>query len=246
MATTINPKHEIRVSNFKFKKHMDIFFLLPIIILIMSVVIHEISHGYVAEFFGDPTARHAGRLTINPVPHIDLFGSIILPGLLALTGSSFLVGWAKPVPYNPYNFSNQRWGEAIVSAAGPLANIFLALVFSIVIRLQGVLGLSDVFVGISLIVVVVNLVLAVINFIPIPPIDGSKIVKAVLPYHLAMRYSTFEDAILRIGPLGILFALLALVLLFGPLISTAVFSLVSVFTGLSFVEIATLFSLVAF
>src|SRR3989344_6121618 len=96
-----------------------------IIILIMSVVIHEFSHGYVAEYFGDKTARYAGRLTLNPLVHLDIFGSIILPTLLVLTHAPFLFGWAKPVPYNPDNLSNKKWGTIAVASAGILANIFI-------------------------------------------------------------------------------------------------------------------------
>src|SRR3989338_11105900 len=104
-----------------------------IIILVMSVVIHEVSHGFMAEYFGDKTARNAGRLTLNPIKHLDLFGSILLPALLVLSNSPFLIGWAKPVPYNPYNLRNQKWGPAIVGAAGPLSNIFFVIIFSILI-----------------------------------------------------------------------------------------------------------------
>ncbi|HEY4500581.1 MAG TPA: site-2 protease family protein [Candidatus Paceibacterota bacterium] len=108
---------------------MDFQFIFSLIVLLFSVVIHEISHGYAALFLGDRTAEYAGRLTLNPIKHIDLVGTIILPVISLLLPGSFLFGWAKPVPYNPYNLRNQRWGEAIVAAAGPLSNILLALIF---------------------------------------------------------------------------------------------------------------------
>src|ERR1035437_135579 len=106
-----------------------------IAILIMSIVIHEVSHGFMAEYFGDNTARNAGRLTLNPIKHLDLFGSILLPAVLVLSHSPFLFGWAKPVPYNPNNLRDRKWGTIWVAAAGILANFLIAIVFGIIIRL---------------------------------------------------------------------------------------------------------------
>ena len=111
-----------------------------IAVLIMSVVIHEVSHGFVAEYFGDKTARFAGRLTLNPLKHLDLFGSVLLPIILVLSHSPFLLGWAKPVPYNPENLSNKRLGMFAVASAGILANLSIAVIFGIIIRLTS--GLS--------------------------------------------------------------------------------------------------------
>lgn len=150
-----------------------------IVILIFSVIIHELAHGYVAEMFGDPTARLAGRLTLNPVPHIDLFGSIILPAVLMLTGSGVVVGWAKPVPYNPYNLRNQRWGTLAVSLSGVLANFLLALVFGFLLRFD--FGLPPAFTSIAQNIVLLNIVLGVFNLLPIPPLDGSKVLLALFP-----------------------------------------------------------------
>jgi Zn-dependent protease len=107
-----------------------------IAILIMSVVIHEVSHGFMAEYFGDKTARFAGRLTLNPIKHLDMFGSILLPALLVLSQSPFLIGWAKPVPYNPDNLSNRKWGTIAVASAGVLANFSLAIFFGLILRLS--------------------------------------------------------------------------------------------------------------
>ncbi|MFC1730843.1 site-2 protease family protein [candidate division KSB1 bacterium] len=173
---------------------MSVEILFVILILILSVVIHEISHGYAANMLGDPTARMAGRLTLNPIKHLDLMGSIIIPGLLVLSGSPFLFGYAKPVPYNPYNLRKyawaQKWGEALVAAAGPAVNIFIALVFGLVVRFGIFFDfVTPAFIQISTTVVFINILLAVINMIPIPPLDGSKVLGALLPYSLAQSYT---------------------------------------------------------
>lgn len=158
-------------------------------ILIFSVVIHEVSHGFAALFLGDKTAQYEGRLTLNPIPHIDLFGSILIPLFLVIAGSPFLIGWAKPVPYNPYNLRNQKWGPALVGAAGPLANISIALIFGLLLRFVPDLanGIAGGFIFNFMIVAstitLLNLVLAVFNLVPIPPLDGSKVLFALLPYN---------------------------------------------------------------
>lgn len=151
-----------------------------IAILIMSVVVHEISHGFVAEYFGDKTARYAGRLTLNPLKHLDLFGSIILPILLYFS-SGFVFGWAKPVPYNPDNLSNKKWGTILVAAAGILANFCLAIFFGLILRFSIHLNFPVGFYSITSSIVVVNLALAIFNLVPIPPLDGSKILFSFLP-----------------------------------------------------------------
>lgn len=147
----------------------------------MSVVIHEVSHGFMAEYFGDKTARYAGRLTLNPIKHLDIFGSILLPAILVLTKAPFLLGWAKPVPYNPDNLSNQKWGTVAVAAAGVLSNIFIALVFGLLLRFTASYGLPERFSEIVSLIVVMNLGLAIFNLVPIPPLDGSKILFSFLP-----------------------------------------------------------------
>ena len=146
----------------------------------MSVVIHEISHGFMAEYFGDKTARNAGRLTLNPLKHLDLFGSILVPALLYFS-SGFVFGWAKPVPYNPNNLRDRKKGEIAVAAAGILANISIAIIFGIILRFSVNFSVPTGFNFIISSIVIVNLALAIFNLVPIPPLDGSKILFNLLP-----------------------------------------------------------------
>lgn len=173
---------------------MDSIFYIAI--LIMSIVIHEISHGFMAEHFGDKTARYAGRLTLNPLKHLDPFGSVILPAVLVLSGSSILFGWAKPVPYNPDNLSDRKWGTVAVAAAGVLANFFIALVFGIIMRFIPALNLTEnlshSLYFITSVIVITNLGLGIFNLIPIPPLDGSKILFSLLPASL-YSFITFME-----------------------------------------------------
>jgi Zn-dependent protease len=162
-----------------------------IIVLIFSVVIHEVAHGFTALKFGDETAKYAGRLTLNPIKHIDLFGSIILPLILVILPGSLILGWAKPVPYNPYNFKNRRKGEFWVAFAGPLSNIVIGVIFIALIRLAPILGLSAGFITLAFVVVLINFVLALFNLIPIPPLDGSKILFSLLPFEQQDRFALF-------------------------------------------------------
>lgn len=166
--------------------------LAMIIALVISVVIHELAHGYAAEWLGDPTARLSGRLSANPIVHIDPIMSIIVPGLLLISGSPILFGAAKPVPYNPYNFRNQKWGEAIVAVAGPASNIGLAVLLAGIVHLSGVLNLSDTFVQLVVGVIVLNIFLALFNLLPIPPLDGSKILPRFLPINARLQYEQFR------------------------------------------------------
>jgi len=155
-----------------------------IIVLLFAVVVHEISHGAVANALGDPTAKYAGRLTLNPLKHLDPWGSFFVPlMLLVFSGGRFVFGWAKPVPYNPYNLRYQRWGPALVGLAGPAANFSLAVLFAGLIRLADYygFGLTPFFLFFH-VIVWINLVLGTFNLLPIPPLDGSKILFAVLPY----------------------------------------------------------------
>jgi len=150
------------------------------IVVIPSAIIHEYAHGWMAWMLGDSTAKYAGRLTLDPRAHIDKWGTIILPLFLYfVSGGSFMFAYAKPVPYNPYNLKNQRWGPALVGLAGPMANLLMAAIFSIFIRFFGAAMFS--IVEFLAIVVYINIVLAVFNLVPIPPLDGSKILYALLP-----------------------------------------------------------------
>ncbi len=178
---------------------MEITTLIVIAALVMSIIIHEVAHGFMANWLGDPTARLAGRLTLNPISHIDLLGSIILPGFLALTQSGLLFGWAKPVPYNPYNLKNQRWGEVLVAAAGPGVNLIIAFVFAAIVRFAPGFGVSDAFLELASYIVYINILLAFFNLIPIPPLDGSKILGGILPTSLEMRYRRLGDSMERLG-----------------------------------------------
>ncbi len=157
---------------------MDITLL--IVILVISVVVHEVAHGVMAYWLGDPTAKLAGRLTLNPIPHIDPIGSVILPAFLAIMSSGqFVVGWAKPVPYNPYNLKVGKWGPAYVAAAGPISNLLLAGIFGLILRFGLISGPGLIIVGE---IILINIVLAVFNLVPIPPLDGSKLLFSALPY----------------------------------------------------------------
>jgi len=162
-------------------------FIFQIAVLIFSVVIHEVSHGYAALALGDETAKDAGRLTLNPLKHLDPFGSVLLPVLSYLLGG-FIFGWARPVPYNPHNLRNQKWGPALVGAAGPAANISIALIFGLLVRflpsfLDNVSGVFVFnFITIASTIALLNLVLAFFNLVPIPPLDGSKLLFAILPH----------------------------------------------------------------
>jgi len=157
--------------------------IFSLIVLLFSVIIHELAHGYVAYSLGDPTAKYDGRLTLNPLKHLDPFGSIILPLLLFIAGSPFLFGWAKPVPINPYNFTDKKYGEIKVSIAGPLSNLLLAIVFGLILRFVPysiLLGNQGIALALNYIIAV-NIWLAVFNLIPIPPLDGSWILFSFLP-----------------------------------------------------------------
>mgnify|MGYP000061818098 FL=1 len=158
-------------------------------ILLMSVVIHEVSHGIVALWQGDPTAKLMGRLTLNPIKHLDVWGSFLVPLMLfVFSGGNYLFGWAKPVPYNPYNLRNQKWGAAMVGAAGPISNFVIAIVFGIALRFFPVasdLAFMQNLFQVFIIIVMINILLGVFNLMPIPPLDGSKLLFSILPPHMS-------------------------------------------------------------
>lgn len=190
-----------------------------IIVLIMSVVVHEVAHGYTAYLLGDNTARNSGRLTLNPLKHLDPFGSVILPLLLVLMNAGFVIGWAKPVPYNPANLRDEKKGTFLVAVAGILANLVLVIFFGLLIRFAPMLGIpmSASFFKITSIIVILNLVLALFNLIPIPPLDGSKIMFAFLPY----KYRYIENFLEKWGMFLLLFFIIFLWSKVSPIILVA-------------------------
>ena len=172
--------------------------------LVFAIVFHEVAHGWVANRLGDPTARNAGRLTLNPLPHIDLFGTIIMPLLLfLLTNGRMVFGYAKPVPINPYNFRDPKKGMALSSIAGPGVNLVMAVAFAVLLRV--VLPLFEAFLPRSVwewfampttmmfaYGVIINVVLAILNLVPIPPLDGSRVVYWLLPPEQGRAYYRLE------------------------------------------------------
>lgn len=190
---------------------LDILLFLPV--LVFSVVLHEVAHGWVALKQGDDTALRAGRLTLNPVPHIDLFGSIIVPALLWLAPGHVLFGWAKPVPVDPRLYRNLRRGDILVSLAGIATNLLLAVGFTLLamllVYLAGLLpplrSFLTVAAGMARIGILLNLILAFFNLIPLPPLDGSHVLAQLLPVRLRMPYR-------RLGGYGLLILMAVLFL----------------------------------
>ncbi len=195
--------------------------LTGLVILMFSAILHEVAHGYVADRFGDPTARLAGRLTLDPRPHIDLFMTILLPLSLILSGSPIIFGGAKPVPIDPFNLKEGRKDVALVALVGPLTNVLLAIAAALLFRsLSAIPIMFPAFIGWFLYTVVqYNLLLAIFNLIPIPPLDGSKVFALLLPEEKANSY-------LALGSVGMMILFFLLVFPIGG------FSLMSLVSNL--------------
>src|SRR3989344_3658653 len=193
---------------------MSIITIFTLVVFIYSVVIHEVAHGLAAQALGDNTARDLGRVSLNPFKHLDLFGSVIFPVfLLLISGGGFAFGYAKPVPYNPNNLRDQKYGPIKVALAGPASNVFIAVVFGLVLRfMSGAIGpnLYDLFVGI----VFINLILAVFNLMPIPPLDGHWVLVTLLP----TRFDAFRMFLYKYGIFLFIFFLIFIYPLIFPII----------------------------
>lgn len=186
--------------------------IFSLFVLILSVVIHEVSHGYMAMRLGDPTAKYAGRLTLNPLKHLDPIGSVIVPIITTLMGVSF--GWAKPVPFNPDNFRksafNLRWGEALVAVAGPLSNFIIAAIFGLAAHYVA----NEQAFSLFGLIVLVNITLGIFNLVPVPPLDGSKLLFAIIP----SRYSHIRAQLERHQLVLAIFFILFLWQFFEPIV----------------------------
>jgi len=198
--------------------------VLPILI---AITFHEVAHGFVANKLGDPTAKFTGRLTLNPIVHIDLVGTIIMPVLLfVFTNGQFVFGYAKPVPINPMNFKDPKKDMAISAAAGPVSNILLAVVSQLILKIIMLFGLHPAGAGSAVLIplammfeysILINIVLAVINLIPIPPLDGGRVLIGFLPHKQAVSYS-------RIEPYGFV---IVIILLITGIVSIIIYPVIS-------------------
>lgn len=200
-----------------------------ILVIIFSAVIHEFLHGFVANKLGDNTAKLLGRLTLNPIKHLDLFGSIILPLLLSLIPGGIIFGWAKPVPYNPLNLKNPEKGAAQIAAAGPLGNLLIAFIIGLIVRLFNLFPPSSFLLNLNsllLIIVYINITLAIFNLMPIPPLDGSKVIKYFIPGKFYKFKFLFSDQ----NPMGII-AIMVFIFWGFSLIYPLIRFIFKVFTG---------------
>lgn len=203
--------------------------ILGIIVLVFSVVLHEVAHGWMANYLGDPTARYQGRLTLNPIVHIDPFWSVLLPAALIFAHAPVVIGAAKPVPYNPHNLPG-RWGESLVAFAGPATNLFLAIVFGTLIRMG--VGAGDTDISYVLVTIMyTNVVLALFNLVPIPPLDGSKVLSGLLPHDVAQTYERYRALLEQNVMLG-MGALVIFILLFGKIFQILASAVVHAITGM--------------
>ncbi|MBI2003474.1 MAG: site-2 protease family protein [Parcubacteria group bacterium] len=193
-----------------------------ILVVLFSIVIHEVSHGLMAYSLGDQTAKNAGRLTLNPLPHLDIFGSVLLP-LLTYSLGGFIFGYAKPVPYNPLYLSDRKFGPAKVGFAGPASNILIALVFGLILRFLPNFLQATILPELFSFIVLINLILAIFNLLPVPPLDGHWLLLSILPE----RFYGFKMFYLRYG----LFLFLLVLIFVLPLIFPLVFKLFRLIVG---------------
>ncbi|MBK7597926.1 MAG: site-2 protease family protein [Acidobacteria bacterium] len=198
------------------------------VIFLLSLTVHECAHAWAAEKSGDSTGRYLGRVTLNPIPHIDVFGTIIFP-LIAITTGGWMFGWAKPVPFNSMNLRNRKWGEIIIASAGPISNLMLVAIFLVLFRIffRNPLISPDALgemaqpiammlgIGMSL-----NIILAVFNLIPVPPLDGSHVLRNLLPDSLAEKYEQIP------AWAGFIVLFLLVRIGFTSLLTTPIFNLV--------------------
>ena len=213
---------------------MQIDIIFGLVVLVFSVVLHEVAHGYMANWLGDPTARLAGRLTLNPVRHIDPVGSIVLPALLLIMHAPILIGYAKPVPYNPYNLRG-KYAEGLVAFAGPGTNILLAAIFGLLIRFASA-QLGPDLISAFAVIVYINMLLALFNLIPVPPLDGSKVLSTLLAMvspALLRGYDTFRLNFERLGILSGTLLILVVFYFLAPFFSVFLFKLFALLTGVS-------------
>jgi len=187
--------------------------IFSIIILIVSIIFHELAHGTMADRLGDMTARHAGRLTLNPLKHLEWTGSFIVPLICVLIGSGFVIGWAKPVPFNPNNLRNKRFGPALVAAAGPFVNILIGVIASLIIHFTYPIA-SPALIQALIMVLAINIALAVFNLMPLPPLDGHHILGSIFP-----AYRRWSEQFLRsYGIIGLIIVIFLVASFISPVI----------------------------
>lgn len=203
--------------------------LASLVVVLFSIILHECAHGLAAERLGDPTAREAGRITLNPIPHLDPIGSILIPGIMLLMslmgGRAILFGWAKPVPINPYNLNNPKRDMMWIGLSGPATNFAVAIVLALLTRLLVVpasLGANILFYGVA-----INLLLGFFNLIPIPPLDGSRILTGLLPEEYAYRINS-------IGRFGFIIIIILFISGVFSIIFAMVLRLTVLLTGIPF------------
>jgi Zn-dependent protease len=191
-------------------------------------------HGWMAERLGDNTAKEAGRLTLNPIPHLDLFGSIILPTLMALSGTGIIFGWAKPVPFNPNNLRDKKWGSAKVAMAGPLGNLIIALTLGLCLRFLEIA--NPTMIALFAMAILINLVLMIFNLVPLPPLDGSKVLMAFLPFKWQIQFIKLEKY-------GMILVILFIFLAFDIIIPVTFFLMKLIVGNSVMLQISALFGL---